>query len=368
MKSIRQATVVAIGTFLGAPCISHAESNVLLYGIIDTGVEYLTNALNTTHSLTQLQGGNIQGSRWGLKGAEDIGGGYQATFWLESGFDSTKGSLQQGGRLFGRQAAVGLKGNDNELWLGRVYNPMYDPVNSYDPTIFAQYSLASQDPGMVSRGDSAVRYMRTLGDFRVTAFYSFGYDGVATPVGGTASGASNAKDLAFAVNYTGPALGAVLAYDNLHGPLTSGGTGLSTLANGLIPKTSVAGDRARRYVAAASYKFGKTTLMAGYRLLRTDFTASSVNANLFWGGVREQFTPALAVLAGVYHTEVPGKDIKPTSTVISAEYFLSKSTYLYSNASYVLNSKNSTVGADINGVTLPGKNQLGLQLGLAHRF
>jgi predicted porin len=45
----------------------------------------------------------MQGSRWGVFGTEDLGGGLKAVFRLESGFDVNNGSMSQGSRLFGRQ-------------------------------------------------------------------------------------------------------------------------------------------------------------------------------------------------------------------------------------------------------------------------
>jgi len=360
--------LIATAGALMVPVSAYAQSGVTLYGIVDTGVEYLTNANKTSHSLVQLQDGNIQESRWGIRAREDLGDGWQASVWLESGFDETKGTLGQGSRLFGRQAALGLSGHDNELWLGRVYNPIYDVLNGYDPTTYAQYSLATLDPGLVSRGDQSIRYTRTLGDFRLTGFYSMGYDSIGTPIGGTAGGASTAKDLAFAAQYKGPVFSGVLAYDNLHGPLSSTGSGLGTLSAGLTPATSVPGDRARRYVAAASVNVAKWVFMAGYRLLKTEFLANSVNSNLYWGGARVKVSPALTLIGSVYHVDVPGKDVKATNTVFSAMYALSKNTYLYSNASYAFNSKNSTMGVDVGGMTLAGKNQLGIQAGIFQRF
>ena len=59
-------------------------------------------------SVVKLYQGNLQGSRWGLKGTEDLGGGLKAIFQLENGFDVNNGKLGQGGLLFGRQAYVGL--------------------------------------------------------------------------------------------------------------------------------------------------------------------------------------------------------------------------------------------------------------------
>jgi predicted porin len=99
-------TLITTASALTVPVSAHAQSSVTLYGIVDTGVEYLTNANKTPHALVQLQDGNIQESRWGIRTREDLGDGWQASAWLEFGFDETKGTTAQGNRLFGRQAAA----------------------------------------------------------------------------------------------------------------------------------------------------------------------------------------------------------------------------------------------------------------------
>ena len=45
-------------------------------------------------------------------------GGWSTIFTLESGFNTKAGTLNQGGRLFGRQAYVGLKGPYGSLTFG----------------------------------------------------------------------------------------------------------------------------------------------------------------------------------------------------------------------------------------------------------
>jgi predicted porin len=73
---------------------AHAQSSVSLYGIIDLGVDYANNVVKGSNgsivpssggNLTQMQSGVPLGSRWGLLGTEDLGGGNQAIFRLESG-------------------------------------------------------------------------------------------------------------------------------------------------------------------------------------------------------------------------------------------------------------------------------------------
>src|ERR1700754_65523 len=88
----------------------HAQSSVTLYGIVDAGLIYSNNvAKGSAHgALFQATSGEINGSRFGLRGAEDLGGGLKAIFVLENGFNVENGKLGQDNKLFGRQAFVGL--------------------------------------------------------------------------------------------------------------------------------------------------------------------------------------------------------------------------------------------------------------------
>ena len=74
--------------------------------------------------------GTLQNNRWGLRGSEDLGGGSKAVFALESGFAIDDGKSQQGGRLFGRQAFVGLSNERyGTLTFGRQYDAVYDALD-----------------------------------------------------------------------------------------------------------------------------------------------------------------------------------------------------------------------------------------------
>jgi len=86
--------------------MAHAQSSVTLYGLIDAGITYTNNQRG--HSNWQETSGSVNGSRWGLRGAEDLGGGLKAIFTLENGFNINNGTLGQQSRMFGRQAYVGL--------------------------------------------------------------------------------------------------------------------------------------------------------------------------------------------------------------------------------------------------------------------
>jgi predicted porin len=106
-KSALAAASIAALAAAGA----HAQSSVTLYGVIDAGIAYVHNAQGAggvnQSTLVKFSSGNTFGSRWGLKGTEDLGGGLAAIFQLENGFNVGTGALGQGGREFGRKSVVG---------------------------------------------------------------------------------------------------------------------------------------------------------------------------------------------------------------------------------------------------------------------
>ncbi|MFP3615972.1 porin, partial [Paraburkholderia sp. SIMBA_050] len=81
-----------------------------------------------------------QGSRWGLKGAEDLGGGLKAVFNLESGVNLQNGAFADSGRLFNRAAYVGLQSPYGTVTLGRQKTPLFDLLaDTYDPLTVGNY-------------------------------------------------------------------------------------------------------------------------------------------------------------------------------------------------------------------------------------
>ena len=109
----------ALGTFSTG---TRAQSRVTLYGLIDEGIVFQSNTggasggkkifLDSTSGLT--------GSRWGMKGDEDLGGGLHTIFTLESGINLNNGAFAQGGTAFGRQIFVGLNSDQlGSLTFGR---------------------------------------------------------------------------------------------------------------------------------------------------------------------------------------------------------------------------------------------------------
>ena len=124
---------------LAASGAAMAQSSVTLYGVADAFLgSTKTNSATVVNGnqiavsdqrQTVVNSSGLNGSRWGLRGTEDLGGGLNALFVLESGFKLDTGASDQGGLLFGRQAFVGLNGGFGTVALGRQYNA-YDGVKA----------------------------------------------------------------------------------------------------------------------------------------------------------------------------------------------------------------------------------------------
>lgn len=116
-------TLVAVSV-LGAFAGSALAADVKLYGILDTGVGYShidmdTSGVDDVDSF-EMKSGVGSGSRWGLKGTEDLGNGLTVGFILENGFDSDDGSEDSTGVMFNRESSLFLEGSFGKLAFGRM--------------------------------------------------------------------------------------------------------------------------------------------------------------------------------------------------------------------------------------------------------
>src|SRR5512134_4066319 len=82
--------LAVFGAFSGAAL---AQSNVTLYGILD--VNYQRNDPEVGDSTSGINGGHQSGNRFGLRGSEALGGGWNAVFTIEGGFNIDTGTSGQ---------------------------------------------------------------------------------------------------------------------------------------------------------------------------------------------------------------------------------------------------------------------------------
>lgn len=117
-----QKKLIAVAVLGACVAGSAFAANVDVYGRIDTGLSYVhydKTGLSDAKDTLSLDSGLSSGNRWGLKGSEDLGNGYQVGFVLESGFDADTGALGAGG-IFGREATLRVSGPFGSIYAGRM--------------------------------------------------------------------------------------------------------------------------------------------------------------------------------------------------------------------------------------------------------
>ncbi|HDR9501114.1 porin [Burkholderia pyrrocinia] len=102
---------------------AHAQSSLQRYGIVDAALQ-VGHFNSTTGATASAASGNLQASRFGLLGKEDLGGGYRAKFRLETGFNTYTG-MGGGATEFNRGASVGVSGPFGSVDAGYLYPPIY---------------------------------------------------------------------------------------------------------------------------------------------------------------------------------------------------------------------------------------------------
>lgn len=116
-------TLVAMAV-LGAFAGSAFAADVTLYGVLDEGVKYThfdaAQAGVDATDTVELKSGSQAGSRWGLKGTEDLGDGYKVGFILESGFTADDGAMGVSGTLFNREASLSLYTPFGQISAGKI--------------------------------------------------------------------------------------------------------------------------------------------------------------------------------------------------------------------------------------------------------
>ena len=114
------AAVAVLGAFAG----SALAADVTLYGVVDAGLVYThldqdVQRVDATDKF-EMKSGNQAGSRWGLKGVEDLGNGAQVGFILESGFNVDDGSFRTANTLFDREASLFVQGGFGKVAFGKL--------------------------------------------------------------------------------------------------------------------------------------------------------------------------------------------------------------------------------------------------------
>lgn len=325
--------LAALGAMAGA---AQAQSAVTLYGVADA---YLGQTSTTTRDAAGVEtklkqnvvnSGGVNGSRWGLKGSEDLGGGLKAIFQLESGFTIDNGNVANGATMFGRQAFVGLAGGFGSVTMGRqytAYDTLRGATNNTLDTSFATTGAAWTN-GVVdytNRTNNSIAYTSpSFGGFSGAVVLGLGEDKTAT----TSASSNNSLNLMYA---NGPVLvgyafqkekattGASNKYNMLAGSYDFRVVKLTGGYN--IAKNATLKDK--EYQLGVSVPFGAATLAAGYARSKSDAAVSTKGTGYsllgtydlskrtrLYAGLNKTKNESAAVGTGSYKTSVIATGIR----------------------------------------------------------
>lgn len=155
-------------------------SKVQLWGVVDAAVRHTNNQGADKSNKTEMIGGGMSQSRWGIKVEEDLGGGTKALVELENRFTTDNGDTRPGGVPFFQLAHVGLQTPYGKLTMGRQWNVLFDVVTStYASFPYSPYMEAYKpELGMAAgaRSSNTLKYMIATPDRKFAAGLQYSFD------------------------------------------------------------------------------------------------------------------------------------------------------------------------------------------------
>jgi predicted porin len=418
---------VAIASTLCCAGLASAQdatetSTVTLYGIADIGFTRVSGLKAGT--VSQVASGIMEGSRWGLKGSEDLGGGYKAIFTLESRIELDTGATSNrpitgsqlsdrfsqaslmglpaalqpavsavggllanefgvnvganGGRLFDRQAYLGVITPFGAILAGRQYTPGYETTATYD--IMNTQSALAAGQIVAFPGVFEIRRSNALA-------YRFVKDGISGSfmyaLGEVAGGADKSRLLGFNANYKTDVFAVGFGYNTTNNELgqksltssifgASMNVGASGKVSSFVARITDKNPASLSAISGALIGNGVGAGAAG--LVQNAFIeAFKQDGTLFHIGYRYVTGPnTIYVAYNTYNDRRPSNaDVK--SYGVGYSYALSKRTDLSAVLVRYDNSANAQVAPGgngyIGGVTASaGTDSTSLAFGIRHRF
>ena len=330
-------------SLLSAFGVASAQSSVTMYGIVDAGITYDNGS--SAGTVTKLESGIESGSRLGFRGTEDLGSGLKALFVLEQGFDIDTGKSGQGGRLFGRQAWVGLNSEYGQVSAGRQYTPIFNAYGVVDPfgkgtsgDIYTLFGRASDFLSEYKRMDNSVVYTTpsSLGGFNAAVAYSFGE---------VAGDEKKQAQAGLSLGYNNGPLSVVYAYHK---------------ANNALAKPPASTETYQAHLVGGTYDFKVVKLHAAAEQVKhgdNHKTESYLLGATVPVGQHSLFADY------TYRNDKMNDDSNSDQFAIGYNHNLSKRTNLYTILAYTTNDPKAKINVDVYG-----KSYKSVQLGIRHVF
>jgi predicted porin len=399
-------TVAAAAVMTAVPAF--AQSSVTLYGIIDTGLGYLSNSssLGSTsggHSKVYMNNGVWSGSQFGLNGTEDLGGGTKAIFKLEAGLNSATGAQQFANTLFGRQAYVGLSDNQyGTLTFGRQYTSYFQMLLKYSSPNWLSGGFGAH-PGDIDGIDKSFRINNSF--VYTSPTYAGLKVGGSYALGGVAGATGSGQTWSLAAQYTAGPIGLAAAFMRVNNSTVNGGawgansTALSAggeQAVSAIDYGYATAENQQRFAMTGGYTFSPVfDITASYSNVQylPGISSSFQNKAIFnTGGLVAHWValPALDLAAGYSYTAATRSNgINDAASYqqfnLTQFYSLSKRTGIYALEAYqraggqtltpnhagtgtTIIDATASIGDGQNNTPSSSRSQIALILGIDMKF
>ncbi|WP_233887149.1 porin [Paraburkholderia flagellata] len=371
---LKLGAVAVLATVAGA---AHAQSSVTLYGAIDTGLlyqstsaaSYAGNAKNLGH-VVSLKDAGIYASFWGIKGTEDLGGGYKANFRLQGVFNSGTGKfgladVTGATAIFNMQSTVGISGPFGSVDFGRQYAPMIFALADTDVRS-AQYfgSVLGAWLGL----NQAAHWTGTNTNVPIGALYDDNAIVYQSPKfygawlaleyapGGVAGQFQGGTRESAVLRYSNYGLNLAAAYYSGHD-------------TNLAAATPTGLENNRFYYFGGKYTFHALSVSVGYGVGQDPSNLKSANLELVSAGLGYQFTPFFKVTSGFYYMKDRNDSANHSSEfALGAEYSLSSRTLLYAQVGHVNNRGTMNQAITYGAPVAPGVSTTAANIGIRHTF
>lgn len=283
--------LAVLGAFASA---ASAQSSVTLYGRVDLSVNKAVGTENKELS-------NGSGSRLGVRGVEDLGGGLKALFQIETRFDADTGVQTSPTRFWHARSIVGLSGGFGQIVLGREYTTAFlmnqliadpwgwDTVVSSTGTGLNQKitgggGFTSSDSIAKVRNDSSATYTVTMGGFSFGAQIAEATDALVSrqnkPWNVAAAYAAGPVWVSFGYEVTGEEAAAKARWASVAGSYNLGAVKLGAFYG---DGRTAADAKRKSYLVSATAPLGQGEFRASYGRLKNESAGVSVNAHKGFG-------------------------------------------------------------------------------------
>ena len=373
------AAVAVLGAFAG----SALAADVQLYGLIDTGLQYLHSDADTNKDATNsfsMESGMASASRFGFKGTEDLGNGLTVGFVLENGFTSDDGAEK--GVFFDRESSLFLQGGFGKVAFGRMGSinngtsswGKYGMISAFG-TSWGDYAAQAGTWAMgAGLWDNMISY-QTPTFAGVTVYAQYGMGNAVTDYNSVENESSSDRYYALGATYANGPLNLYLAVDSINYATYNGKTNTTSDVDDSLTVTLGGNfdfEVVKLFAGAQYFDEIKLSTMKGAVQLDSGTLAGKMEG---WSlGVSASIPAAggtVLVGAAYLDAEAAGsvtgdaKDDELNRWIVSAgyDYPFSKRTDVYGVVTYNQDQMDSKTAANDRDPSV-----YGVMVGLRHKF